>query len=232
MSSHDRILDKIQKCMNLSKSDNAAEAAAALRQAQKLMQKHNLDTNDLELNTVSQAKARCATKARNPAPWVLYLRQTVANAFGVDYLSQSQRLGRAYYNHPIFLGVGDKPSVAQYCYEVLYRQVNRDRVAFKKEMGTRLSNVIKTKRSDIFCMHWVHAVKEKVEAVAMTEKDEALVKRYTEKNFPNTGVAKLRPIPDITHAEDVHAIQAGLEAGANAQLFSGVSMKAPAPALS
>src|SRR5690348_8415840 len=50
-----RAMEKIRKCLALSKSANEHEAAAALRQAQKLMQMHDLDENDLDgLEFVSQ----------------------------------------------------------------------------------------------------------------------------------------------------------------------------------
>ncbi|MGO3700886.1 DUF2786 domain-containing protein [Vreelandella alkaliphila] len=231
MTTTDRILDKIQKCMNLSKSDNVAEAAAALRQAQKLMEKHNLTASDLSLNTVTQAVARCATKALNPAPWVHYLRKIVADAFGVDVLNQSKKLRGVYYNHAVFIGVGDKANVAQYCYEVLFRQITRDRETYKKELDGRLSNRSKTRRCDLFCTSWARSVSDKVNVIAMTEEDSSLVTRFMSKTYPSLKADKLRTVPRAQNEADVRAIQAGQEAGQKAQLFKGVGVKAPAKAL-
>ena len=43
----EKILDKIKKCLALASSANEHEAAAALRQAQKLMQAHGLTDQDV-----------------------------------------------------------------------------------------------------------------------------------------------------------------------------------------
>ena len=45
----EKIIDKIKKCLALAKSDNPHEAATALRQAQKLMEQHNLTEQDISL---------------------------------------------------------------------------------------------------------------------------------------------------------------------------------------
>lgn len=49
-----KALDKIKKCLALSKSSNPHEAAAALRQAQKLMHAH--DITERELGAQQQGK--------------------------------------------------------------------------------------------------------------------------------------------------------------------------------
>ena len=43
------VIEKIKKCLALSKSANQHEAATALRQAQSLMEKYNIDADDSEL---------------------------------------------------------------------------------------------------------------------------------------------------------------------------------------
>lgn len=47
-------IDKIKKCLALSKSDNPHEAAAALRQAQKLMALYKVDALDVSLADVTE----------------------------------------------------------------------------------------------------------------------------------------------------------------------------------
>ena len=51
----DRIIDKVKKCIALSKSDNPHEAAAALRQAQALMRKHGIDEAGIAASEISAA---------------------------------------------------------------------------------------------------------------------------------------------------------------------------------
>ena len=53
----EKILDKIKKCLALSKSANEHEAAQALKQAQALMEKHEVNAVDIALSEVSEQKA-------------------------------------------------------------------------------------------------------------------------------------------------------------------------------
>lgn len=55
---NNRVLEKIKKCLRLATSDNPAEAAAGLRQAQKLMAMHGLTQSDLELSEVSSHRVK------------------------------------------------------------------------------------------------------------------------------------------------------------------------------
>ena len=57
---HEKIIDKIKKCLALSNSDNPHEAAAGLRQAQKLMQMHGLNELDIELSDVQEMRAKAS----------------------------------------------------------------------------------------------------------------------------------------------------------------------------
>jgi hypothetical protein len=79
----DRIIDKVKKCIALSKSDNPHEAAAALRQAQALMRKHGIDEAGIVASEVSAADVehKSGNTARPPA-WETMLMMLVGTAFG------------------------------------------------------------------------------------------------------------------------------------------------------
>lgn len=49
MNDRDKLLDRVRKCLALSKSSNEHEAAAALRQAQKIMAAHGIDEDEVGL---------------------------------------------------------------------------------------------------------------------------------------------------------------------------------------
>lgn len=78
-----RIIDKVKKCIALSKSDNPHEAAAALRQAQALMRKHGIDEAGIVASEVSAADVehKSGNTARPPA-WETMLMMLVGTAFG------------------------------------------------------------------------------------------------------------------------------------------------------
>src|SRR5882724_10574426 len=112
-----RILDKIRKCLALSKSANEHEAAAALRQAQKMMQANGL-TED-EVGLVEYLSAQVITdyefpKGRlvverdaddNPKPnmrrpmprTVGSVVSLIAHAMGVTAVMERQQKGKEYF---------------------------------------------------------------------------------------------------------------------------------------
>ena len=65
---HEKIIDKIKKCLALSNSDNPHEAAAALRQAQKLMEMHNLTELDISLSDVQECSAKAPSEGKIDSP--------------------------------------------------------------------------------------------------------------------------------------------------------------------
>lgn len=80
-----RILAKIQKCFALSKSSNAGEAANALRQAQKMIEMH--DVGDAELGAVGYGdeKVSVPIQANVAVPASLgALITLIKRAFGVN----------------------------------------------------------------------------------------------------------------------------------------------------
>ena len=53
----EKVLDKIKKCLALGQSANEHEAAQALKQAQALMEKYEVNAVDIALSRVSEQKA-------------------------------------------------------------------------------------------------------------------------------------------------------------------------------
>ena len=76
----DEALDKIKKCLALAASPEAHEAAAALRQAQKLMAQFGLTEADVTLADVAEVRQQ----AQNApiVPWEVARASLVATAFG------------------------------------------------------------------------------------------------------------------------------------------------------
>ena len=136
----DEALDKIKKCLALAASPEAHEAAAALRQAQKLMAQFGLTEADVTLADVAEVRQQ----AQNApiVPWEVALASLVATAFGCEtYTTQRMKLGKSlqvrrlrYY---VFVGVGPAPEVAGYAFDVLARQCAKDR---RRHIGLQSKN--------------------------------------------------------------------------------------------
>lgn len=224
----ERILEKVKKCLALADSDNPTEAAAALRQAQKLMAKHDLTMSDMELSHIGETEThnRAATRSRDLPVWVARLRQLVCEAFQVMGISRLRYKGtsRTCFNTAVFVGRGDKPAVAQYTYEVLFRQLTADRKRYYDEetFGTATD---RRRQADLFCDSWVASVQHKVEVFAMPDEDRELINRFKEKKYKDgLGEGKVRQAR-AKNSADLRAASAGEEAAKDVTLFHGVSAK-------
>ena len=119
MSDKRKILEKIRKCLALAKSSNPHEAAAALRQAQKLMAAHKLSEQDIDLLSVKSARAN-AGRAQKPPKWQHMLVGVICEAFSVEAIFRSGFFQKE--TEVEFIGIEEAPEVASYAYDVLRRQ--------------------------------------------------------------------------------------------------------------
>ena len=147
MTDTKRILDKIKKCLALSKSANENEAATALRQAQKLMEAHSISELDV-LSAIADERATRTSASNHPPAWEVKLSSLVANAFGCHYFFQ--QFSFSHFGEWHFIGCAPAPEIAQYTMDVLLRQVKKLRAEFIKTKLTRCALTTKTRRADIF----------------------------------------------------------------------------------
>jgi len=210
-------LDKIAKCLRLAKSANEHEAAAALRQAQKLMEMYRLTDTDVLASTVGASEAR-AGATRIPANWESGLARVIGDAFGCMIVFMA---GRATWK---FIGVGAAAEVAQYAFVVLFRQLRAARAAFIKSECKRLKPASKTRRADLFCDAWVASVARTAQEMARQPGDGEAIAAYLQQHHPS--LAKLdardRNVSRTLRERDWDAVAAGAAAGRRAQLNRGI----------
>jgi hypothetical protein len=213
------VIKKIQKCLALSKSSNEHEAAAALRQAQKLMEMHRVTDADLFIAGAAEASAAAGAR-RQPAAWEARLAAVVAAAFGCAYIF----VGLATAGKWVFVGLGPNAEVASYACDVLLRQLRRSRATFIKGECKRLVPASKTRRADLFCSAWVTAAASKIHALAEREEDEKVITAYLESHYPSLGEMELvnRNANRKLREKDRDAVLAGAAAGAEVQLSHAV----------
>jgi hypothetical protein len=97
----DDILRKIRACLALGESQEPHEAAAALRQAEALMRRHDLDRAAVEQSVVEEAEA-AAGRSAHLAVYLRVLAHVVATAMSCrHYLSRPRTVA--------FVGVGNGP---------------------------------------------------------------------------------------------------------------------------
>lgn len=166
-----RILDKIKKCLALSQSSEPHEAAAALRQAQKLMEAHGVDQLQLKLADIGEAQIRSGASATKPKDWETQLLALVGKAFGCKLLWTSHYP----YGYFTYIGLKAQVTLAEYTVQVLQRRLLRGRAAFVAGLSPYFSRGRKTQEADGFCHGWVGAVSKTVHAFALAKETEDLI---------------------------------------------------------
>ncbi len=229
----DEALEKVKKCLALAASSNPHEAAAAMRQTQKLMAQHGLDEQDVSLSDV----AECAQDAYNlpHVRWESHLSNIVADAFGCVVHTGIRLSLKGHLHHKrvrtyTFTGVGPAAEVAGYAFTVLSRQCAKGRRAHIKQQPKNCKPKTKVARGDAYADGWVFGVAEKLEQFAAKPEHTQLVKAYLEKKYPNMGESKPKDRTagkNVSYDDQWHGIQAGRKA----ELHTAVNGAAARPAL-
>ena len=138
-----------------------------------------------------------------------------AKAFGVECYQHTQ-WGLA---EARFFGIGIKPELAAYAYEVLLRQLKKERRAYiKTELkAVRLSRN-KTARADQFCTGWVYAIVKKVQEFAAEPAEKEVLAHYKQQ-MGEMGQAKKRDVHGGSKASREQDLAAGVRKGREAQLY-------------
>lgn len=218
---HSKALDKIKKLLRLAGSSNPHEAAAAMRQARAMMEKHGIGEGDVALSEVSEHSAGSGAKM-NPAQWEASLAHTVAKAYSCQMLFLS------------FAGqwrfIGEMAEVASYTMTVLVRQVRQARRDYITTELKRCKPANKTKRADMFCEGWVWAVRQQVNQFAGNAQPSEATEAYMRKHYPKlvTGkttdrTSKKGPLSE----RDMRDAAMGIDAADSVQLNHGVGGAAP-----
>lgn len=217
-----KALDKIKKCLKLAGSANAEEADNAMRQAKALMDKYNIEFADVELSDVVERKLKAGAKDA-PVKHEAWLASACADAFDCRVLfSHAGFFENA--GQWTYIGVGSTAELATYCYEVLYRQLKKDRKTYQDTKLKRYGRKNKVALADVFCMHWVDAVEAKVKQFAGDKKRRELVAAYIEKKFPDLKNMKTSSNAGSFNPDRVHdARQSGRDAGNAANLHRGLN---------
>ena len=195
----EKVLEKIKKCLALSKSANEHEAAQALKQAQALMRKYEMTEHDVAFSGIS-IEAATRTMTRRPADWQWLAAQLIGEVFGCGMVLQG--------NSVKFYGFGNRSLLAAYAFDVVYRQLATARRRWLKDDCRARKPRNREYLANCYCEGWLQGARKTVQKFALNEKEEGLMKSYLE---------------DVLTAKDVgsrsvHADRRMQEAGNNAAL--------------
>jgi hypothetical protein len=220
-------IEKIRKCLALAKSGEPHEAAAALRQAQKLIERFRIEHPELLEAGVSECWAKSGA-SKTPTRYEVVLASAVAGAFACEMLFSRQlskchtRIDGGY----SFIGIAPSSDIAAYTFTVLLRQLKRSRVTYIKTALKRLRKN-KTAAADQFCEGWVIAVRNLIASVSPLPEQKLAIETYVRVNYARTRSLEARKPQEVKRLSVVGHRSNGYEQGQSATLNRGVGKDAP-----
>lgn len=216
----ERALRKLIACLRLAKSSEPAEAAAALRQAQKLMAEYGLDEQDAAAAEVSEKREKTRYRGNHAPDYLIYLAVMVARVFGCDLVQSRERATRGGTTEFVFLGPESAIVVAAYSFVVLRRQMEGAAQLHLRRVRKR---AVKEARRARFCLAWVAAVYELLRPPELDPTRSAEIEAYKARHFgpPSSDAGRRTPMSNSRSAQA--DIDAGAAAGRRAQLHRGVA---------
>ncbi|EXB26057.1 hypothetical protein J537_2336 [Acinetobacter baumannii 1437282] len=220
------VIEKIKKCLALSKSANQHEAATALRQAQALMEKFNIDVDDAELLGIQEAII-IGSGSRKPTIYESRLATAIARMMDCEVLLTQkiefnhEKFSFKKINHWKFIGFDPAPEIATYAFDVLFRQLKKARKEF---IDTSLNRVKitsnKTKRADLFCEGWVIEAIKQISNISPNKDKIKQIDAYISKKHEVTTFAPVdrNEKTNMNSDRNQNDYGNGLKAGRNAQL--------------
>lgn len=219
MNKTDKIIARIKKCLELSKSPNPNEASVALRQAKAMMAKYNITLSEIEQLSIFSAKVTSTRKS--PMKYERYLHSAMAKAFVCTIILEKDTEGKANF---VYYGREADVRVATYMYEVLLRALQESRREFRKAYAgdKNLNNL-----TNSFCEGWTSAVyvtaselREASTEKEMESKVESAVDEYMQSIYGGLRTVKARK-RKISQAE-FNAYTQGVKVGEKQSLHLGI----------
>jgi hypothetical protein len=210
---NDAIIRKIEKCLALSKSSNEHEAAAALRQATKLMEAYNITPEALVGAQIGECEANTNAWTRPPA-WEMHLLNIIKSAFGCDAI---MRLGNGEFKRltrVVYIGAKHQAQLAAYAHTVLRRQVESARTKYTSNLPSYYGRGNKIKAGEAFSVGYVDNIRRQVSALAVPPEQAEAIRSLKTTLLGGEGKKYQPPKRDTDYA----ALQAGREAGRGASL--------------
>lgn len=214
-----KLLKKIEKCLNLSKSSEPHEAAAAMRQAKKMMEAHGVSEAELGAVGFGNEKVAVPIQANQKLPIALaQLVNIIKVAFGVAPVIETEvRVTDASYVVR-YWGPMDRALLASYSHTVVFRAMNRawaEHLKANPQLRGRLGA-----RAG-FQLGWLAAIREQVEELAMTDSERAGTDIAKANHYGKALVKGQANNMRISNA----ALNAGTEAGRDFRLHRPVQQE-------
>ena len=220
----DSVLRKIRKCLALSASSNEHEAAAALRQAQKLMAEYGVNEATLagaDVGTGDAESQRCT----QPAAWEHQLAHMIASVFGCQiifrrgyFVEHARNLSKR--GCFVYIGLKTHVELAVYAHSVLRRQIEKGRSQYLHHNGDWLgSRGRKIAAGTAYCEGYIASVRSKVSALVVEPLHQQAID--SKKSELLGGSVKVMKAPQ--RGFDADAYWQGVASGKDASLYKSMN---------
>lgn len=217
----DQTIRKIQRCLRLAASSNPHEAAAALRQARKLMDQYGLTEVDAAAAEINEAEAPTRSAGSTPPRSVVWLANLVGDGYRCEPVITCRVdpfLGRGRTTVK-FYGAGADPQIAAYAFAVLRRQLESDKAAHTKRIRKRAN---KEARGEEFAFGWLAAVAKLFPREELPAEHGAAIKAAINERNGELRKSAGREVGKNGRVSDGDRY-AGYRAGRNAQVNPGLA---------
>ena len=228
------VIEKIKKCLALSKSANQHEAAAALRQAMAFMEKYKIDADDPELLGIAEASI-LGSGSQKPTVFEAVLANAIAQMMGCKViLSGDIKITKDLSFKKVaawkFIGFDPAPEIASYAFDVLFRQLKKARSVFISENLKRVQiKANKVKRADLFCEGWVIEATKLVSDLNPNKEKMEQIQAYVQQkhNVRNSEPTDRNKKTNTNTDRAQNDLHAGRQAGKSAKLNNAMNGGAP-----
>lgn len=172
----EKALEKIKKCLALSNSSNEHEAAQALKQAQALMKKYELEAHDVALSEIRSIFSEKTVPARTQ-DWHWQLMHMIREVFGCYSCWNGTKVR--------FYGMGTRPELASYAFDVVLRQLTAARRRWLKEECREIKQSRRTYLANCYCERWIYGARSKVQLFILSKDEQTLMEEYRKTRLQN-----------------------------------------------
>lgn len=217
------ILKKIKKCLALSKSSNASEAAIALKQAKKLLEANKITMDEVyadEIKTI-RIKFRSKNPNKDSQSLILALLRVFPCKAAIRPISSRE-------SHVVIFGDSISTELFVYAYDVLVKQLKKDLKKninpIKYQEGMTPSKLRKARK--IYKIGWTNGIAEKCNALIPSEEENAQRARINDhtKSIIRKNEAK-EPKPISLNSEELKIAKAGYADGEKVNLHHAAKFK-------
>ena len=220
----ERILNKVKRCLALSKSSNEHEASTALRQAHAMMEKYRLSMDDIQMSIVNEYTSDTKI-AQRPNLYKVRLANLIAKKFSckiystVGYEEEIDDFSRKV----CFVGMDIYPQIASYAYDVLVRQLENSRRQYMREKLSRVRiKQNKYQRADAYCHGWVSTVSKLIDSLVPPEVEYKLIENKIRSLSLNKAKSPIDRVKKID-SKLVNDFWNGKEDGKKAELHNAMN---------